>query len=193
MRASGSPLGGAPSTAVAATRAPRLGPQPEPAAGAGGRGRRYGRRCARGGGWRARLGRRVRFIGAGRTGRGRVDGGRGVGRRRCGRCRGCVRRRLGGRGALVGRLDHRDLGVVGDGRPLLDEDLLEHALEWRRNLGIDLVGDDLEERLVLGDVVARLLEPLADRPLGDALAELGHRHLRHVLCSFGVAEQIVPV
>jgi hypothetical protein len=33
-------------------------------------------------------------------------------------------------------------------------------------------------------VIARLLEPLADRPFGDALAELGHRHLRHSRCSF---------
>ena len=36
------------------------------------------------------------------------------------------------------------------------------------------------ERLVLVDVVAGLLEPLPDRALGDALAELGHRHLGHV-------------
>ena len=85
------------------------------------------------------------------------------------------------RAALVGRLDDRDLGVVRDRRPFLDEDLLEDAGERRRDLGVDLVGDDLEERLVLRDRVAGLLQPLADRPLGDALAELGHRHLGHVL------------
>ena len=59
----------------------------------------------------------------------------------------------------------------------------EDALERRRDLGVDLVGDDLDQRLVLVDVVARLLQPLPDRPLGDALAELGHRHLGHVRCS----------
>ena len=88
--------------------------------------------------------------------------------------------RLGGSGALLfGRLDHRDLGVVRDGGALLDEDLLQDARERRRDLGIDLVGDDLEQRLVLLDGVAWLLEPLADRPLGHALAELRHRHLGH--------------
>ena len=109
--------------------------------------------------------------------------------RRC-RLAGRCGRRLGGRslgglrvarvGARVfGRLDHRDLGVVRNRGAFLDEDLREDARERRRHLGIDLVGDDLEQRLVLLDGVAWLLEPLADRPLGDALAELGHRHLGH--------------
>ncbi len=83
-------------------------------------------------------------------------------------------------GAVVGRLDDRDLGVVRDRRAFLDEDLAQDALERRRHLGVDLVGDDLDERLVLRDMVARLLEPFPDRPLGNALAELGHRHLGHV-------------
>ena len=85
--------------------------------------------------------------------------------------------------AFVGGLDDRDLGVVGDGRAFLGQDLAQHPLERRRDLGVDLVRDDLDQRLVLGDVVARLLEPLPDRPLGDALAELGHRHLGHVRSS----------
>src|SRR5262249_59186494 len=38
----------------------------------------------------------------------------------------------------------------------------------------DLVGRDLEQRLVGGDGLAFLLEPLRDRPLGD-----GDAHLRH--------------
>ena len=88
-------------------------------------------------------------------------------------------RRLGRPSERVGRLDDRDLGVVRDRRAFLDEDLGQGALERRRHLGVDLVGDDLEQRLVLVDMVARLLEPLPDRPLGDALAELGHRHLGH--------------
>ena len=98
--------------------------------------------------------------------------------RRC-RSAGTVRGRT-----LVGGLDDGDLGVVRDRRAFLGQDLLEDALVRRRHLRVDLVGDDLEQRLVLVDMVAGLLEPLADRPLGDALAELGHRHLRHVRCSF---------
>ncbi len=83
------------------------------------------------------------------------------------------------RGGVLGRLDLGDLGVVRDGLALLDEDCLQDPGERRRDLGVDLVGDDLEERLVLLDGVTGLLQPLADRPLGDALAELGHRHLGH--------------
>ena len=146
-----------------------------------GRGGRSGHGSCRSGGCGGGLGRRRRgrsLVGAGRAARGL--GGRG--RRRC-------RRRCGGGGVgFVAGVDDRDLGVVGDGRALLGQDLLEDALERRRDLGIDLVGDDLEERLVLVDVVADLLEPFPDRPLGDALAELGHRHLRHVRSSSGLPD-----
>ena len=179
----------------------------QPTDGRGHAGIRIGRRRWRDrrGGGRDRCGRcggghlgGTSFVAAGRPGGDR--GGRsgvGVGRRR----RGCIRPRRSGRrsrlgrggggrrarsGPVVGGLDHRDLGVVGDGRPFLDQDLAEDALERGRDLGVHLVGDDLDERLVLVDVVARLLEPLPDRPLGDALAELGHRHLRHVRRSSGV-------
>ena len=69
--------------------------------------------------------------------------------------------------------------LLGTVAPSSARILRQGAFERRRDLGVDLVGDDLEERLVLGDVVAGLLEPLADRPLGHALAELGHRHLGH--------------
>ena len=55
----------------------------------------------------------------------------------------------------------------------LDEDLLQHAGDRRRDLGVDLVGRDLEQRLVDLDVVADLLEPAGDGALGDALAEGG--------------------
>ena len=164
----------------------------------GGRGR--GRRPRRGAGGRA-----AATALAGARGAGRAVGGRSVGRRRrparalvgagaapCAAARraaaagprlaavgGASVRAATRRVALVGRLDDRDLGVVRDGRALLDEDLLEDARERRRNLGVDLVGDDLDQRLVLRDGVAGLLQPLADRPLGHALAELGHRHLGH--------------
>jgi hypothetical protein len=141
----------------------------------GGGGGRRGR--GRGGGafgcW-GRFGRRSRFgrrlVGAGWAGGGLLGF-------RSRLLRGCRFGRISA-GLFVG-LDDRDLGVVGDRGALLGEDLLEHAGEWRWNLGVDLVGDDLEERLVLLDGVAGLLQPLADRPLGHALAELGHRHLGH--------------
>ena len=42
------------------------------------------------------------------------------------------------------------------------------------NLGIDLVGRDLEQRLVAVDRVADLLDPADDRAFGDRLAHLGH-------------------
>ena len=83
---------------------------------------------------------------------------------------------------LVG-LDDRDLGVVGDRGPLLGQDLAQDARERRRDLGVHLVGDHLDERLVLRDRVTGLLEPASDRPLRDTLAELGHRHLGHWVCS----------
>ena len=98
-------------------------------------------------------------------------GGRGARRGGCGARDGNV--------GLIGRVDHRDLGVVRDGGPLGREDLAEDAGERRRDLGVHLVGDDLEQRLVLGDGVAGLLEPASDRALSHALAELGHRHLGH--------------
>ena len=131
--------------------------------------------------WRPVAAAAGRLVGAG-AGRGPGSAGwlrRAAARGMRRRCR--ARPRGAGRGrAVVSRLDDRDLGVVRDGRALLGQDLLEDALERRRDLGVDLVGDDLEQRLVLVDVVAGLLQPLADRPLGDALAELGHRHLGHV-------------
>ena len=51
------------------------------------------------------------------------------------------------------------------------------------NLGIDLVGRDLEDGLVALDLVADLLQPLRQRPLGDRFAHLGHDDVNacHVL------------
>jgi hypothetical protein len=45
-----------------------------------------------------------------------------------------------------------------------------------RDLGVDLVGRDLEQALVGLDRVTDLLEPTGDRSLGDALAERGEDH-----------------
>ena len=57
-----------------------------------------------------------------------------------------------------------------------DEDPLDGAGDRRRDLGVDLVGGHLEQRLVDLDLVADLLEPAGDGALGDALAQGGHRH-----------------
>ena len=57
---------------------------------------------------------------------------------------------------------------------LLDEDLADDARCRARHLGVDLVGRDLEQRLVGLDRVADVLQPLRDGALGD-----GDAHLRH--------------
>ena len=50
----------------------------------------------------------------------------------------------------------------------------------RRDLGVDLVGRDLEQRLVALDRVADLLDPADDRAFGDRLAHLRHHDIgRH--------------
>ena len=124
-----------------------------------------GRRCRR-----RRRRRRLRRLGRGRLGRvGRVLGRR-LGRRFGGRrFRGCRRGHLG-----AFRSDHREHGADLDRLAFLHEDLRDDALARARHLGVDLVGRDLEQRLVARDRLAFLLEPLRDRPLRD-----GHAHLRH--------------
>ncbi len=85
---------------------------------------------------------------------------------------GCGRR---GRRRLFGGLaDHADDRVDRDGRPFLDLDLEQRAGDGGGDLGVHLVGRDLEDRLVALDLVADLLQPLGDRPLGDRLSHLGH-------------------
>ena len=43
-----------------------------------------------------------------------------------------------------------------------------------RNLGVDFVGGDFEQRLVALDFIAGLFQPLGDGALEDAFAHLGH-------------------
>ena len=54
---------------------------------------------------------------------------------------------------------------------------LQHTGGGRRNLRVDLVGGDFEERLVALHGVARLLEPLGDGAFEDRLAHLGHDYI----------------
>ena len=61
-----------------------------------------------------------------------------------------------------------------DGLAFLDEDLAEDAARVRGDLGVDLVGRDLEQRLVGLDRVADVLQPLRHRSLRDGDAHLGH-------------------
>jgi hypothetical protein len=58
---------------------------------------------------------------------------------------------------------------------LLRIDFQEHAGDRGRNLGVHLVGTDLQQRLVDGYRVSDLLEPSGDRAFDNALAERRHR------------------
>src|SRR5690606_36652021 len=69
-----------------------------------------------------------------------------------------------------------EVGTDGDGLVLLGEDLLEGAGHRRGDLRVDLVGRDLEQRCVDGDLVTDSLEPPGDGALGHGLAEGGHGH-----------------
>ncbi len=120
----------------------------------------------------------------GRAGIGSVRCGLGFGLRLChrglwrrgfrGRClfRRCVLRRSL-RGDAIG-VDLGDRGADGDGLPIGDEDLRDRPGDLGRHLGVHLVGDDLEERVVLLDGVAFLDQPALDRAFGDRFAQLGH-------------------
>ena len=67
------------------------------------------------------------------------------------------------RHGLAGLGDHGDDAVDGHRLALLRPDLGQHAGGRRRDLGVDLVGRDLEQRLVAIDRVADLLDPADDR------------------------------
>src|SRR5207244_11300791 len=75
------------------------------------------------------------------------------------------------------RFQDPDDRLHGYGLPLLHFDLREDARGRCRDFGIDLVGRDLEQRLVPLDGVADLLEPFAPRAFGDGLAHLGHEYV----------------
>jgi hypothetical protein len=71
-------------------------------------------------------------------------------------------------------LDPGDRGADFYRLALDRENLDQDARSRRRYVGIDLIGGDLEDRLVALDFVAHVLEPFRNGPLGDRLAHLGH-------------------
>src|SRR5918997_223821 len=131
----------------------------------------------------ARLGDHALLLAA--IGGGRLRLGVGYGPLLGGRLGGGV---LAGRGLRGGGLflplerDERDLGPHVDGGFFRDQEPLYPSGERRGELGVDLVGVDLGEGLVLLDLVPLGLEPARYRPLRHALPQLGHRHrCRHYL------------
>ena len=122
----------------------------------------------------------LRTVGRGeRAERAARVGGRGAPRRR--RHRGGQRDgrpgRRGERHARGALLDLRDDGLHRHDLPLGREELGHAPGRGRGQLAVGLVGRDRHERLVLLDDVPLAHEPLRDRPLGDALAELGKGHV----------------
>ena len=77
-------------------------------------------------------------------------------------------------GGAAARVDDRDARVDGDGLAFGHEDLDDGAGGGRGHLGVDLVGRDLDDGLVGGDLLADLLDPARDGALRDAHAHLGH-------------------
>ena len=65
-------------------------------------------------------------------------------------------------------------GVDGYRFALGDTDLGHHSGGGGRNLGVNLVRRDLEERLVAVDSLTDLLVPTNNRALGDGFAKLRH-------------------
>ena len=87
-------------------------------------------------------------------------------------------RRSGGLRAVF--IDSGDDCVDADGGAFLHLDLAKRAGDGRGDLGVDLVGGDLEQRFVALDGVARLLQPLGEGAFGDGFAHLGHDYVgRH--------------
>ena len=94
----------------------------------------------------------------------------------------------GGRGPVA---DDRQLGAHLDGLVLADLDLLERAGDRRGDLGVDLVGGDLEQRLVDRDLVTDLLQPAGDGALGDRLAQRGQGDRRTAAATTTAARRLL--
>jgi hypothetical protein len=65
-----------------------------------------------------------------------------------------------------------------------DYDLAHDPGGGRGHFGVDFIGRHFEQRLVLLDTLAGLLQPLADGAFGHALAKLGHLDLGGHTTSF---------
>ena len=76
--------------------------------------------------------------------------------------------------ACAAFVDPRDHRADRDRVAFLDQLLGEHAGDRRRHLDRDLVGLEAGDRLVGGDRVAGLLQPLGERAFGDRFAERGN-------------------
>ena len=80
----------------------------------------------------------------------------------------------GAAGAVAVGGDLGEHGADGHGVALGGVDLHDGAGGRGGDLGVDLVGRDLDEGLVLGDRVALLLVPFQDGALGDRVAHRRH-------------------
>jgi hypothetical protein len=90
------------------------------------------------------------------------------------RCCGCRRLRFAARIQLEQPFTHRDRRAFGG------EQLRDHAGLGRVDLAVGLVGEDLDDGLILVDALPLLNQPLSDGALDDALAELRHANRAHV-------------
>ena len=94
-----------------------------------------------------------------------------------GRCGGRLRR---ARGTFVDLPEQR---ADGNRLAVLGRDLAEHTGGWRRHFDGDLVGLELDQRLVHRDGVAGLLEPAADGGFRHGLAERRNTNFSHGMFS----------
>src|SRR6185436_5291030 len=85
-----------------------------------------------------------------------------------------------------------DEGLNGYRLDLLHDYLRKHAGGGSRNLGVDLIGRDLEDRLIALHLVAHFLQPPRKCAFGDGLAHLRHEDVytchccSAFMCSAGV-------
>ena len=87
-----------------------------------------------------------------------------------------ARRRRPAAGRVRGVADDRQLRADLDRLVLADLDRHQEPGRRGRDLGVDLVGGDLEQRLVDLDPVAFLLQPAGDGGLGDRLTHRGQNY-----------------
>ena len=80
----------------------------------------------------------------------------------------------------ISPIKHCDDRVYFDRFTFFEFNLRQHAGGRRRYFSVDLVGRDLEQRLVALDAFTDLLQPLCNRSFRDGLAHLRHYHFcRH--------------